>query len=45
MPRHPSATIGRLSRPIQAPTMPEVSRPANQPGDFLVDYEEKVFLM
>ena len=23
--------------------MPEVTRPANQPGDFLVDYEEKVF--
>jgi len=23
--------------------MPAVSRPANQPGDFLVDYEEKVF--
>jgi uncharacterized repeat protein (TIGR04044 family) len=23
--------------------MPEVSRPANQPGDFLVDYEQKVF--
>jgi uncharacterized repeat protein (TIGR04044 family) len=23
--------------------MPAVSKPANQPGDFLVDYEEKVF--
>ena len=23
--------------------MPAVDRPANQPGDFLVDYEEKVF--
>jgi uncharacterized repeat protein (TIGR04044 family) len=23
--------------------MPAVTRPANQPGDFLVDYEEKVF--
>jgi uncharacterized repeat protein (TIGR04044 family) len=23
--------------------MPAVSRPSNQPGDFLVDYEEKVF--
>ena len=23
--------------------MPQVTRPANQPGDFLVDYEEKVF--
>ena len=23
--------------------MPQVSRPANQTGDFLVDYEEKVF--
>jgi len=23
--------------------MPEVTRPANQAGDFLVDYEEKVF--
>jgi uncharacterized repeat protein (TIGR04044 family) len=25
------------------PFMPAVSRPSNQPGDFLVDYEEKVF--
>ena len=23
--------------------MPSVTRPANQPGEFLVDYEEKVF--
>ena len=23
--------------------MPVVDRPANQPGDYLVDYEEKVF--
>ena len=23
--------------------MPKVSKPANQKGDFLVDYEEKVF--
>ena len=23
--------------------MPAVDRPANQPGDYLVDYEEKVF--
>ena len=23
--------------------MPKVTKPANQPGDFLVDYEEKVF--
>jgi uncharacterized repeat protein (TIGR04044 family) len=32
--------------PIKNPciiAMPEVTRPANQPGDFLVDYEEKVF--
>lgn len=28
--------------PFHAP-MPAVSRPANEPGDFLVDYEEKVF--
>jgi len=32
-----------LGEPNFESFMPAVSRPSNQPGDFLVDYEEKVF--
>ena len=35
------SAVPPLIRPLLP--MPEVTRPANQPGDFLVDYEEKVF--
>jgi uncharacterized repeat protein (TIGR04044 family) len=37
------ATIPLPFPPKAFASMPEVTRPANQPGDFLVDYEEKVF--